>query len=172
MADNTETSIIDETPLTEPKKKVNITEQEKLDFYKSFLSDEPFSSSELLFEQVKATFKTLTVQESTDVYDQLRRDQTADLITNDAVYALKLTSYRLALSLTTFNDKPFEEKITREAYKPKDATDSYVKAKANVIAGWASFKLSALVEVFKSFEDKVMELTKSISDETFWKAAK
>lgn len=149
------------------------TEQDKEDFLKSVLSDEPFTAEyKLMNNQFNVKFRTLTVDESSAVFVQLRKDQTAGRVASDASYLLKLVGYRLGLSLVTINDAPFQTDITKESYKPTGDTDSYIRAKAAIFDNWPSFKLSLVADVFKDFEDKVLDLTKEIQSENFWIAAK
>jgi hypothetical protein len=154
-------------------KPTNVTEEEKIEFYKAFLSDKPFYYTDKLFnDQFKITYRTLTAKETNDIFNQLRKDQMAERLTNDAAYSLALTSFRLAVSITSINDVDFQPEITSAAYKPKDNDDSYIKARAKVLEDWSIFKLSAIADSFKIFEDKVITLVKEMSNPSFWKAAK
>lgn len=152
--------------------KVKVTDEEKEAFFKAFLADKPFTLTEKLFDgQFSVTFKSLDVQDSTDVFEQLRRDQTAGDITTDAVYMMRLTNYRLANAISEINGESFQKEVNRKDYKPVDGNDSYLKAKAAVFKNWPVFKLSAFAEAFKTFEDKILHLTQEIQTENFWKAA-
>ena len=152
---------------------VDVTEDDKIEFYKAFLSDTPYTATVKLFGgQFSVKFKALSIKESTDVFDQLKRDQAKSLINNDASYLMTLTNYRLAQGLIEINDEAFQPDITFEKYKPTDDYDSYVKDKANVFKAWTVFKLSAIAEAFKNFEDKILFLTKEVQTEGFWAAAK
>lgn len=158
---------MDNTEKTESK----FTDKEKQDFFKAFLTDKPFESEASLFNgQLKVVFKSLTVQESIDVFDQLKADQEGSILTNDATYSIKLTNYRLAASLVSINDVPFFPAVTKAKQKAKDASESYIKAKAASLDGWPVFKLAAFAEAFKEFEDKVVALTGEVSDPNFWTA--
>lgn len=151
----------------------DVTEEDKIEFYKAFLSDEPFTLETKLFgDKYTIKFKSLTIKESTDVFDQLKKDQVKGTITSDATYMMALTNYRLAQGIVSVNDAPFQADLTAAKYKPKDESDSYVKEKAEVFRAWPVFKLSAVADAFKVFEDKLLFLTKEIQNENFWAAAK
>lgn len=155
-----------------PAPVVHLTDEEKENFFKSFLSDTPYHGTENLFDgKFIVEFKALTVKESDDVFVQLKKDQLSNYITNDASYALAMTNYRLALSISKINDEEFQPEIKAGTYKPKDQDDSYVKARAEKLRSWSVFKLSALAEAFKTFEDKIIALTRAIEDPGFWRAA-
>jgi len=47
-----------------------------------------------------------------------------------------------------------------------------VQEKAEVAVSWPSFKLSAYCDAFRVFEDKIVALTKEVTTENFWLAAK
>ena len=151
-----------------------VSEQDKTAFFKSFLSDTPFESEDSLFDgKIKIKFKSLTVEEASDVFDQLRLDQDLGAIINDSSYVMALTRYRLALSIASINGEPFVPEATKEAYTTDSFKAShYVKVKATSLEKWSVFKLSAFAEAFKNFEDKVVLLTKAITDPSFWPADK
>jgi hypothetical protein len=154
------------------EQQTKITEDEKIEFFKCFLADKPYSQKESLFDnKFEVAFRSLTVEESTDVFEQLRKDQIAGRLTNDATYGLWLTNYRLALGITHINKEAFLPNITKDKYKPTGDDDSYIKAKAALFNTWNVFKLSAVADSFKVFEDKIIQLTKEISNPAFWKAA-
>lgn len=159
--------------MAEENKEFTITEDDKINFFKCFLSDTSYSEEMVLFDgQFKLKFKTMTTKETTDVFDQLRQSQINSELTNDPNYIVTLTNYRLGLSLEEIDGKPFAPEITADKYKPADENDSYVKAKASVFKTWPIFKLSAIADAFKKFEHKVVALTDAIQTENFWKAAK
>lgn len=161
---------------TDPVDKVEIvspyTDIDKEDFIKSVLSDQPFTSEYKLFnEQFNIKLRSLTVEESTEVFTQLKKDQTAGRIGSDATYLLSLTNYRLCLSLLSINNIPFQPELTKERYTPEGDTDSYIRARAKPFLSWPVFKLSAVGEVFREFEDKLVDLSKEIQNKNFWIAA-
>lgn len=146
-----------------------VTEEDKLNFFKAFLSDVPFMVEEILLGgAMKIKFKSLTTEENMDIFDQLRAEQVAGTMTNDANYTTQLASYRLALSLKSINDLPFEGHINKTSYSSQDG--NYVVAKAKVIKSWPVFKLAAFAEAFKAFEEKLIYLTRETQTENFWPA--
>lgn len=153
-------------------KEMPVTDEEKLNFFKAFLADKPYEATEELFDGgLKLKFKSLSVAESSAVFEQLRKDQQNDRVTTDAAYMMLLTNYRLIYGLVSINGEDVNPAITAD-YKPVDASDSYVRAKAAVLQTWPVFKLSAVAEAFKVFEDKLLFLTKETTKPGFWKAAK
>ncbi len=151
--------------------KVKVTEEDKVDFFKSFLSDTPYVTTEKLFDgKFTLKFQALNVKQSVDVFDQLRKDQVNQDINSDANYMMALTNYRLGQAIIEINGEPFHPEITFEKYTPKGAFDTYIKEKALDFQKWPVFKLSAVAEAFKAFENKVIYLTKEIQTESFWKA--
>ena len=160
----------DEIKLTIPT--VPVTEEEKQEFYKCFLSDTPYTGIEKLFDgQYTIEYRSLTVQQSADVFEQLRKDQLQMEISSDANYMMALTNYRLGQAIVKINDVPFIPDITRELYEVEDKSETYIKAKAAILKTWHVFKLSALAEGLKAFEDKMVYMTKEINTPNFWKAA-
>jgi hypothetical protein len=161
-----------DTEKEKEKVKIVLTEEDKLNFFKSFLNDSPYSEEMSLFDgKYKVKFQTLTAQQTNDVFNQLRRSQMNDEITNDPSYILSLSNFKLAQGLISINGTAFCPEID-EKYKPIDSNDSYIKAKAKVLMSWPIFKLSAINEAFKLFEQRVLELTAQIQEPNFWVAAK
>jgi hypothetical protein len=152
-------------------KPVAVTEEEKIEFYKAFLSNKAYIGSESLFDkQFNIKFKSLTVRETMAVFDQLRKDQLSNYINTDSNYMMALTNYRLGIAIVEINDQEFQPEITKATYKPENTDDSYIKERAKIFDEWPAFKLGALAEAFRTFEDKVVYLTKEIHTENFWKA--
>jgi len=150
---------------------VKVTDEEKIEFYKAFLADKPFSSEVELFNgNFKIGFRSLDVLESSEVFEQLRKDQVSGEVSTDSSYMLMLTNYRLANSLVSIDGQPFQPELTREKYTGKDET--YLKARSKALMSWPIFKLSAVAEAFKSFEEKVQFLTNEIQTADFWQAVK
>mgnify|MGYP000894122249 CR=1 FL=1 len=146
-----------EEPKKEPTPK--LTEGEITDFFKSFLSDTPFESDDVLLGgALTIRFRALTSNQSLNVYNLLKEEQTAGVLTNDINYMTRVTVYRLVQSLVSINDVPF-------------LPDTNVSDKAKTVLEWPNFKLSAFCDAFKNFEDKLLELTKEVTNENFWKAA-
>jgi len=152
-------------------KDINVTDVEKEQFLKAVMTNKPFTAIDSMFDgQFRVKFKSLSIEEAQDVFTQLRRDQLNQEIVTDANYMMALTNYRLGLAITEFNDEPYNEKVNKASYKPKDEHDSYVKQRASEFLQWPVFKLSALAEAFKAFEEKLLYLTKEIQTPNFWKA--
>ncbi len=159
--------------MDETIKKLEITEDNKTDFFKCFLADKPYEETIKLFDgKATVTFRALTSGETTAVFNQLRKDQANSSLTNDPAYMMAMTTYRLGLALIDFNGEDINSHIDPDLYKPKGDDDSYVKARSLVFKGWSVFKLSGVVEAFKQFENKLVELTDNIQTENFWKAGK
>lgn len=160
-------------PENKETKEYTISEEDKVNFFKAFLADKPYEEEWTLFGgQYKLKFNTLTTKQTIDVFNQLRQSQINDELTNDPNYILTLTNYRLGLALVEVDGKPFNQELTEETFTPIGKVDSFVKAKARVFESWPIFKLSAIVDAFRAFEHKVVELTDAIQTENFWKAAK
>lgn len=153
---------------------IEITDQEKEDFFKAFMANKPYTRTEDLFGgKLQVTFRSLTVKESSEVFDQLRREQLHDIINNDATYILKLSNYRMALALVDVGGEPYCPNITREHYllDEKNPTDSYIVAKAEELQNWHIYKLTPIAEAFKRFESRLIKLSTEVNDQNFWKAA-
>ena len=149
--------------------KIEVSEEEKLEFYKSFLADKPYTGTEKLFDgQFTVQYRTLTVKQSADVFEQLRKDQMTNDITNDASYMMALTNYRLGQAVKSINGVDFLPEITAETHKMKaEDGNSYIRAKAAIFNEWPVFKLSAFAEGLKTFEDKMVHMTKEIQTPNF-----
>lgn len=155
------------------EKEMNISEEDKIAFFKCFLGDTPYEEEYSLFDgKFKIVFRTMTTKQTTDVFNQLRQAQINSELTNDPNYIVTLTNFRLGLCIVSIDGVPFATDIDEDTYKPTDAYDSYIKAKAANFKSWPIFKLSAIVDAFKKFEHKVVALTDAIQTENFWIAAK
>jgi len=175
MADETENLNTTETPNAQvPPTPVVLTDEEKVEFFKCFLADKSYEADDVLFGgAIKIRFRSLTVEQSTDVYGQLKVEQQNGHLTTDMAYLTALTCYRLGQSLVSINDEPFQPNIVKTEEKAVSFIKTiYIKQKADVIDAWPVYKLSAYAEAFKAFEDKVIALTKGIADPNFWPAAK
>lgn len=150
-----------EQPKPEPV--AEVTDFEKTEFFKAMLTDSSFELAfPLLGGKLSVTFRALTVDENMMVFDQLKNDQSAGLITSDNNYLTSLTCYRLALAIKEINGVAIKDADIR------DATDLVAVTKK--IRSWPVFKVSAVTEAFKSFEDKVVVLTNAVGDQNFWTA--
>ncbi len=166
-----QTSQLNENNL-EPK--VELTEQDKINFFKSFLADEPFTDTlTSMGGALRLKFRSLTSTENMDIYAELKKAQNAGELTSDANYITQLTCSRLALTLDSINDTPFLPEITAAAYPlTKDGEDSYVTRRTQVVKDWSVHKLTTIADSFKLFENKLMALIKEVQTENFWPADK
>lgn len=161
-----------EEPVEEAKPTSLVTQEEKILFYKAMLSDQPFVLTEsLLAGGLQLELRALSVDDQMQVYDQLKKDQFNNLLTNDSNYLTALTCYRLALSVSKLNGTALftDEVELDDDGKPKE---SVLTHRTKKIKAWPVFKVSAITEAFKKFEDKIVELTNAVMDPSFWEAAK
>jgi hypothetical protein len=155
----------------ETVKKVNISAEDKERFFKSILSDTPYEETVLLFDgQLKLKFKVMTVQENTDVVNQIVADKKNGIADDTDAYLITISTYRLALSLSSVDDRIFSS-ITKENFSPSFENDSYVLARAKMMTSWTTAKLSAYLDAFQSFEAKTLKLTNEVQSKNFWKAS-
>lgn len=149
---------------------VKITQEDKEEFFKAFLSDQPYKETKY-FAGGKGlvTFKTLSNEEVEDIYDLIREERDKGIISTDQQYIFALTAYRMGLAIDNINGVPWEPEITKETYKGEEDNelDTYVSAKAMKIKKWTVAKTSILGNLLKEFEDKVVQLVKEIQDENF-----
>lgn len=154
--------------------KVELTEQDKINFFKSFLADEPFTDTLTSFGGVlKLKFRSLTSNENMDIYSELKKLQNAGELTTDANYITQLTCSRLALTLSAINDEPFCPDITAAVYPAtKDSEENYITKRTAIVKNWSVHKLTTIADSFKLFENKLMALIKEVQTENFWPADK
>ena len=153
--------------------KVQISDEDKDNFFKCVLSDKPYEETCSLFDdQVKVRFKALTVQENADVVDQIVRDKKNGLASDNDAYFITIATYRLALSLLSIDDKPYSN-INKGNFMSltEDGRSSYVTARAKPMQEWATYKLSMLLDAFQQFEAKLVKLTNEVQSPNFWKAS-
>lgn len=149
---------------------VQITDIDREKFFKAFISDQPFCEEYSLFEKkVTVKFKTLTVSENNDVFRQISLDNVAGIAKNEQSYMVVITLYRLAQSLQEINGEKFSD-TTKETFIEQENL-TYVKAKADTLLNWPAFKLTAFLEAYRMFEEKVERLTAAVQEPSFWKAA-
>ena len=153
--------------------RVKITDADKIAFYKCFLADKPFTETVKLFGQFPVTFRTLTVTENNDVFRQVVFDQKNGTARNDDAYLITLVSYRVALSIQDMDGVPFLQEVNKENVKEDvEKGISYVSERARAFKSWPTFKLSALLDAFRVFDLKVIQLVEQVGDPNFWPAAK
>lgn len=154
-------------PLNEVKAK--LTDQEKENFFKAFLADEPYEAEETLFNgKLVVKFKTLSVAENNTVMQQLQFDRDQDLAKNTDAYLIRVIQYRLSASMTQLDKKPFAAEINEET-TPTDvkAGQTYLISRLELMKDWPTFKVSSLVDAFNRFEKKVRALTEESFKENF-----
>lgn len=181
MDNNTEAKVPSEmmNPAIDPLvdrlyKEPVITEDNKEDFFRAFMTDEAYEEEVPLFGgKAKVKFTTMTVEQNNDILRQIAIDQELNLAKNQDEYFIKLMSRRLGLMLVELNGVPFAPEVTKEAFPldPKTGDSYLVRKSTKVTEKWHSFKLSAIIEAFRTFEKKVENLTKETLNENFWKAA-
>lgn len=152
---------------------LGITEENKLEFFKCFLADKPYTETFELFDgKCSVKFKSLTTKETKAIFTQLKKDERNLVLTNDPVYAITLSNYRISMALTEMDGKPLAPDVTIDNFVPDDAEDSYVKSRAALLTDWSVFKVGAISDAFNKFEAKLVFLTNHIQSKNFWKAEK
>lgn len=153
---------------------IKITEEDKENFYKSFISDNPFVEDSKLFgDRLKVTFKTLSINEHSQVFQQIKLDKQNGQADLDDDYMIRISMYRLGLALLKINDEPFHPDIDDEKILLAEKKElTLVKARADLFQNWPTYKLHGVLEAFRHFENKVLKLSNEMSDPNFWKAAK
>ena len=150
-----------------------VTEVDKEAFFKAVISDKPFEDVISLFDgKLHITLKTMSVEENNDVVQQISNDRDNNLAENNDAYFITISMYRLALSLVSIDDKPFSD-ISKENFKPQaeEKGVTYIRARADIMRTWPTFKLSAFLNAFNEFEAKVVKLTNEVKTQNFWKAS-
>jgi predicted nucleic acid-binding protein len=156
---------------TETVKSVNITAEDKERFFKSVLSDSSYEEIVPLFDgQLKLKFKVMTVQENTDVVNQIVADRKNGIADETDAYFITISTYRLALSLVSVDDRLFSS-VTKENFSPSFENDTYVISRAKLMTSWTTSKLSAYLDAFQQFEAKTLKLTNEVQSKNFWKAS-
>lgn len=156
---------------TEKYKNVEVTEEDKERFFKSILADRPYEETVKLFDgQIQVKFKAMTVQENTDVVNQIVEDRKNNVASDTDAYFITISTYRLALCLVSIDDKPYSS-ITKENFVPMVEKDSYILARSKPMLNWATPKLSVFLDAFQKFEQKILKLTNEVQSPNFWKAS-
>jgi len=158
----------------ETRNKPKVTEQDKENFFKAFLSEKPYEEDVALFGgKYNVRFTTMSVAQNNEIFNQILLDQKKGLAANHDSYLIRVTLYRLGLSIVTLNGEPFAPEITKEKVKLEDKDDNltYIFLKANVFDKWPVFKLSGILEAFRIFEQRHQLLTQEADNPDFWKAA-
>jgi len=156
---------------TETVKNVELSAGDKERYLKSVLADTPYTEEVSLFDaQLTLKFKALTVQENTDVVNQIVMDRSSGVAADNDAYLITISTYRLALSLVSVDDRPFSA-ITKDKFIALDDNTSYVRARAKETLNWPTLKLSAYLDAFQLFEAKILKLSKEVHTQNFWKAS-
>lgn len=150
---------------------LTISEEDKVNFFKSFISDKPYEEEFGFFNNTfKVSFRSLLVEETTDIIKQVNLDRDNNIGQNDDGYVIQIQAYRLGAALKNINGLPYLPEVTK-ANTPIEAGETYIIKRARPLLAWNEFKLSTVLDRFKQFERKLIELMSKIDDENFWKAA-
>lgn len=150
-------------------KKIELSDNDKTNFFKAFLADKPYTESVPKFNgKFTFQFRTLTANERTDIVNQVNLDKEAGIGNNNSYY-ITIAAYEAGLALTALNSVPFQPDITKEKFTPKegDKFTSYVRERAAALLQWQDFKLSTLLDAHNWFTRKVMTLMEAVNDSNF-----
>lgn len=149
----------------------DISEEQKENFFKSILADKPYQETFSLFDgQLSLTFRAMTVQENTDVVNQIIADRRLGTASDTDAYFVTISTYRLAMCLVSVDSEPYSN-ITKENFKKIDENDTYVLGRARPMAQWSTSKLSIYLDAFSRFESKLVKLSAEVQNANFWKAS-
>lgn len=153
--------------------KIDITDEEKENFFKAMLADKPYTQVVPLFDnRITVKFTTLSMATNDHVLRQINSDQEKGIANNDNRYFTVIAQYRLALSIESINSIPFQPEITESTFPfNKDTGQSYVTERIKAFAAMQTPKIAGLLSGFRTFEGKVLKMTNMMEDPTFWKAA-
>lgn len=150
---------------------VDISAEDKERFFKSILADKPYEEVISLFDgQVKVRFRSMTVQENTDVVNQIVADRKQGIAADNDAYFITISTYRMGLCLMTIDDNPYSS-VTKENFVPFTENDSYVLSRSKPMRSWSTARLAILIDAFKQFESKLVKLTSEVQTQNFWKAS-
>lgn len=156
---------------TETTKNIEISDADKERYLKSVLSDTAYTEDISLFDnQLSLKFKALTVQENTDVVNQIVLDRANGVAADNDAYFITISTYRLMLSLMSVDGKPFSA-VTKEKFASADDKATYVTARTKETLNWPTLKLSAYLDAFQLFESKILKLSREVHTSNFWKAS-
>lgn len=155
----------------ESLKNVSISEEDKERFFKSILSDTPYEETISLFDnQIKIKIRSMTVEENSDVVNQIVKDRENGVAQDSDAYFITISTYRLGLSLAGVNGLEYSS-ITKENFTPNTEKDTYILARASLMTRWTTPKLSVFLDAFQAFEAKVLKLSSEVQSPNFWKAS-
>jgi len=150
---------------------IDISPEDKERFFKSILADKPYEEVVSLFDdQIKVRFRAMTVQENTDVVNQIVADRKAGVAADTDAYFITVTTYRLGVCLLTIDENPYCT-VTKETFVPFTDNDTYVLARCKSMRSWSTARLAVFIDAFKKFESKLIKLTGEVQTPNFWKAS-
>jgi len=159
-----------EMPDISPRE-VAVSAEEKERFFKSILTDQPYEETVSLFDgQLRIRLKAMTVQENTDVVNQIVTDKKNGIAAENDAYFITISTYRLGVSLVSVDEKPYSA-ITKDNFSPNTDSDSYVLARAKTMLSWHTPKLAVFLDAFAKFEARLVKLTSEVQTQNFWKAS-
>jgi hypothetical protein len=148
-----------------------ISDSDKESFFKSILADRPYEETCSLFDgKLSLVFRAMTVQENTDVVNQIVADRKAGTASDTDAYFITIATYRLAMCLVSVDSQPYSS-ITKETFNKASDDESYVLARARPMAHWSTSKLSIYLDAFRLFESKLVKLSAEVQNANFWKAS-
>jgi hypothetical protein len=150
---------------------VDISAEDKERFFKSILADKPYEEVVSLFDdQIKVRFRAMTVQENTDVVNQIVADRKAGVAADNDAYFITVFTYRMGICLVAIDDNPYCS-VTKETFVPFTDNDTYVLARCKNMRAWSTARLAVFIDAFKKFESKLIKLTGEVQNPNFWKAS-
>lgn len=156
---------------TDTVKKVELTQVEKENFFKSIMADRPYEETVELFDgQFKIRFRSMTVKENGDIVNQIVADKKNDIAQDNDSYFITISTYRLAVGLLTINNENYSE-ITADNFIAANEKDTYILARSKPMQSWPTAKLAFFLDAFRKFEAKVVKLSEEVFTSNFWKAS-
>ena len=150
---------------------IDISPEDKERFFKSILADKPYEEVVTLFDdQIRVKFRAMTVQENTDVVNQIVADRKAGIAADNDAYFITITTYRMGVCLMTIDDNPYCT-VTKETFVPFTENDTYILARCKSMRNWSTARLAVFIDAFKKFEAKLVKLTAEVQTPNFWKAS-
>lgn len=150
---------------------VDISQEDKERFFKSILADRTYEEVIPLFDdQVKVRFRSMTVQENTDVVNQIVADKKQGIAADNDAYFINIATYRMGVCLVSIDDNLYSS-VTKENFVPFTETDTYILARSKPMHNWSTARLAIFIDAFKKFESKLVKLTTEVQTVNFWKAS-
>lgn len=152
--------------------KVQVTEEDKEQFLKCLLANKPFVKEYSLFNNnLKVKLKTLNVEETRRVQEQIQIDEADGYAKNDEKYFMEVANYRLSYSLVSVDDVDFEKLVKKVEFENEGEDENAhlrVKERVKVFNDWTSFKLSGVFDAYSDFQKLIVELTQNSKNPNFW----